>query len=115
MLLPLVGNHQTSFYQNTSDTPDTLDTLDTLKLLDSHISDTLDTLETVSLFDSYLPATSDILVVENIVARLFPRSHRTYTERVKEGVVTYVYRIHYANEIFYLRILPEIDASSLLR
>ena len=68
----------------------------------------------MKLLDSNVPGignTPDILVVENIVARHFPRTHPTYTERVKEGVSTYVYRIHYANEIFYLRILPEIDAS----
>ena len=30
---------------------------------------------------------------------------------VEEGVSTYVYRIQYANEIFHLRVLPEIGAS----
>ena len=32
-------------------------------------------------------------------------------ERVEEGVSTYVYRIRSNNETFYLRLLPEIDAS----
>lgn len=80
--------------------------LNTVKLLDSNVSGIGNTPDTLITLD-----TPDILVVEHIVARHFPRTHRTYTERVKEGVSTYVYRIHYANEIFYLRILPEIDAS----
>lgn len=49
--------------------------------------------------------------VEQEVMRIFPRSSRPTVEYVEEGVSTYVYRIRYAHEIFYLRVLPEINAS----
>jgi len=50
----------------------------------------------------------DISLVKREVARLFPQSS---IERVEEGVSTYVYRIRRNNEIFYLRLLPEIGDS----
>src|SRR5258708_12586340 len=53
----------------------------------------------------------DIRLVEHVVARIFPRSSRLSIEQVDEGVSTYVYRIYYAAEKFYLRVLPEINAS----
>src|SRR5258708_12709093 len=49
--------------------------------------------------------------IEYVVTRVFPRSSRLSVERVDEGMSTYVYRIHHADEIFYLRVLPEINAS----
>src|SRR5205823_11757700 len=53
----------------------------------------------------------DIRVIEQLATSLFPRSYRPCVERVEEGVSTYVYRIYFANEQFYLRILPEIGDS----
>ncbi len=47
----------------------------------------------------------DIRVIEQLATSLFPRSYRPCVERVEEGVSTYVYRIYFANEQFYLRIL----------
>lgn len=41
-----------------------------------------------------------------LMQRIFPSSI-TSIERVTEGVSTFVYRISYRNELFYLRILPE--------
>lgn len=49
--------------------------------------------------------------IEYVVTRVFPHSSRLSVERVDEGMSTYVYRIHHADEIFYLRVLPEINAS----
>ena len=45
------------------------------------------------------------------VQRLLPHLPISSIERVEEGVSTYVYRIRSNNETFYLRLLPEIDAS----
>lgn len=53
------------------------------------------------------PATHEI---ETVVATIFP-STSLMVERVAEGVSTWVYRILSQNETFYLRILPEDDAS----
>ncbi len=53
----------------------------------------------------------DIRIVQREVARLFPHTPPLSIERVEEGVSTYVYRIHRNNDIFYLRLLPEIGAS----
>jgi aminoglycoside phosphotransferase (APT) family kinase protein len=53
----------------------------------------------------------DIRLVEHMVAPIFPRSSHLSIEQVDEGVSTYVYRIYYAAEKFYLRVLPEINAS----
>lgn len=54
--------------------------------------------------------TPDISVVEQLAKRIF--SHTTlHVERVRAGVSTYVYRIDTQSERFYLRILPEKDAS----
>jgi len=52
----------------------------------------------------------DIRAVKAIAGRVFPTAP-TQIERVVEGVSTYVYRIGYRNETFYLRVLPEEDAS----
>ncbi len=61
---------------------------------------------------TYTKATSpDIHLVHHEVARLFSHIPLSAIERVDEGVSTYVYRIHINNEIFYLRLLPEIGAS----
>ncbi len=53
----------------------------------------------------------NIRLVQREIARLFPHVPLSAIERVDEGVSTYVYRIHRKNEIFYLRLLPEIGAS----
>ncbi len=45
------------------------------------------------------------------VKRLLPHLSASSIERVEEGVSTYVYRIRSNNDVFYLRLLPEIDAS----
>ncbi len=68
----------------------------------------------------------DIRLVEHVVARIFPRSSHLSIEQVDEGVSTYVYRIYYAAEKFYLRVLrsytllvklcwqmPDLNKSSL--
>ena len=48
--------------------------------------------------------------IEAIVHQIFP-SHPVHIERVTEGASTFVYRVTYPNEVFYLRILPEEQAS----
>ncbi len=53
----------------------------------------------------------DIRLIEALVARVFPRTVPSHVERVEEGVSTYVYRIYRGNEVFYLRVLPEVNAS----
>ncbi|HEY6407964.1 MAG TPA: aminoglycoside phosphotransferase family protein, partial [Ktedonobacteraceae bacterium] len=53
----------------------------------------------------------ELVIVERIVARHFPHSFQIVVQQVEEGGSTYVYRIHNTNEIFYLRVLPEIGAS----
>lgn len=53
----------------------------------------------------------DIQLIEQVVAPIFPRSSPITVERVEEGISTHVYKIRCAGEIFYLRILPEEDAS----
>ena len=55
--------------------------------------------------------TMDICLIEALVARIFSRSVPLQVERVDEGVSTYVYRINRGNEVFYLRVLPEANAS----
>ncbi len=53
---------------------------------------------------------ADMQRVEAIVSHVFP-SPPLAIERVAEGVSTYVYRITFERETFYLRILPEEGAS----
>src|SRR5438552_17370156 len=55
--------------------------------------------------------TVNIRLIETLVARIFSRSVPLQVERVEEGVSTYVYRIDRGNEVFYLRVLPEANAS----
>jgi aminoglycoside phosphotransferase (APT) family kinase protein len=52
----------------------------------------------------------DMRLIETLVSRVF-LSAPTSVERVMEGVSTYVYRITYRHETFYLRVLPEEGAS----
>ncbi|MFL5703535.1 MAG: phosphotransferase family protein [Ktedonobacteraceae bacterium] len=52
----------------------------------------------------------DMRLIETLVSRVFPPAP-TSVERVMEGVSTYVYRITYQHETFYLRLLPEEGAS----
>lgn len=52
----------------------------------------------------------DISIIYELVTSIFPTSP-LLVERVAEGVSTYVYRIVFQHEPFYLRILPEEGAS----
>ncbi|HEY7349581.1 MAG TPA: aminoglycoside phosphotransferase family protein [Ktedonobacterales bacterium] len=53
----------------------------------------------------------DVNAIAELAARIFSRSVRPQVQRVEEGVSTYVYRIRRADEVCYLRVLPEADAS----
>lgn len=53
----------------------------------------------------------DIRLIETLVTQVFPCTVPSHMERVEEGVSTCVYRINRGNEVFYLRILPEVNAS----
>src|SRR6266699_2218297 len=55
--------------------------------------------------------TIDIRLIEALVARVFPCTVPSHVERVDEGVSTYVYKIYRGHEVFYLRVLPEVNAS----
>lgn len=48
--------------------------------------------------------------MQTLVKEIFPRNPLKI-ERVTEGVSTYVYRIVFPQETFYLRVLPEAEAS----
>ncbi len=54
---------------------------------------------------------NDVDAIKNLAAHIFPRTAPLAVERVREGVSTRVYRIRRADEIFYLRVLPEMGAS----
>jgi len=49
-------------------------------------------------------------VIARVAAKAFPRGADLTIERVGEGVSTYVYRIHRGDEVYYLRVLPEVGA-----
>src|SRR5216683_6034773 len=53
----------------------------------------------------------DIRLIEALVAQVFPCTVHSRVERAEEGVSTYVYRLYRGNEVFYLRVLPEVNAS----
>jgi aminoglycoside phosphotransferase (APT) family kinase protein len=55
--------------------------------------------------------TIDIRLIEALAARVFLCTVTLHVERVEEGVSTYVYRVYRGNELFYLRVLPEVNAS----
>jgi aminoglycoside phosphotransferase (APT) family kinase protein len=55
--------------------------------------------------------TIDIHLIEALATQVFPCTVPSHVERVEEGVSTYVYRINRGNELFYLRVLPEVNAS----
>ncbi|HEY0753872.1 MAG TPA: aminoglycoside phosphotransferase family protein [Ktedonobacteraceae bacterium] len=58
-----------------------------------------------------LPRTHvDLQRVEAVVKRLFP-ARDTQVERVLSGISTYVYRIYSQDQIYYMRILPDAEAS----
>jgi len=57
------------------------------------------------------PDDPDPRLVRAVVGRVFPPDAGCRVERVAEGVSTFVYRIRRGTETFYLRILPEVDAS----
>lgn len=52
----------------------------------------------------------DIQQIQEVVKRIFPQDPAR-VEWVTEGVSTYVYRITFSHETFYLRVLPEEGAS----
>ncbi len=54
--------------------------------------------------------TLDVQKIERALHQIFPILP-IHVERVATGISTYVYRIAYRNELFYLRILPEAGAS----
>ena len=49
--------------------------------------------------------------IETLVSHIFRHSDHTSVERMAEGVSTEVYRIRHNDAVFYLRILPEQNAS----
>ena len=53
----------------------------------------------------------DLDIVQTLADRIFPRAAHFTVERVAEGVSTHVYRVRRGAETFYLRVLPEADAS----
>jgi len=55
--------------------------------------------------------TIDTRLIEDLVTQVFPGTISSHVERVEEGVSTYVYRIYRGSEVFYLRVLPEVNAS----
>jgi aminoglycoside phosphotransferase (APT) family kinase protein len=55
--------------------------------------------------------TIDIRLIEALATQVFPCTVPSHVERVEEGVSTYVYRVNRGNELFYLRVLPEVNAS----
>ncbi|CAN5467376.1 hypothetical protein BH10CHL1_BH10CHL1_10610 [soil metagenome] len=50
-------------------------------------------------------------IIINLIKSVVPLTGPVTIERVLEGVSTEVYRLRRLDEIFYLRILPELDAS----
>jgi aminoglycoside phosphotransferase (APT) family kinase protein len=56
------------------------------------------------------PDDPDPRLIQALAARIFPGTPLEVT-RVTEGVSTFVYRIRRRGETFYLRVLPEADAS----
>lgn len=56
------------------------------------------------------PFPGDMRPIEELLRHVFPDAP-TQIEQVEEGMSTYVYRIKYRQETFYLRILPEEGAS----
>ncbi len=50
-------------------------------------------------------------LITNLVKSVFSMAEHVTIERVREGQSTEVYRIHRADSVFYLRLLPELDAS----
>jgi len=57
------------------------------------------------------PGDPDPRLIRALVDRVFRPDAGSSVERVAEGVSTFVYRIRRAAETFYLRVLPERDAS----
>ena len=53
---------------------------------------------------------SEIPIINDLVNRIFP-TRPLRVEHVTEGISTYVYRIIFRHETFYLRVLPEVGAS----
>lgn len=57
------------------------------------------------------PAADDPAAVTALVQRIFPAARSPAVERVAEGVSTRVYRIRQGEATYYLRVLPEVDAT----
>lgn len=53
----------------------------------------------------------DLHLIKQVIAQVFPSTSSIFVERVEEGVSTYVYRVSHADENFYLRVLPEANAT----
>lgn len=53
----------------------------------------------------------NLALVKQVVGQIFPGHPRLVVERVREGVSTAVYRVREGDRIYYLRVLPEVDAS----
>jgi aminoglycoside phosphotransferase (APT) family kinase protein len=51
------------------------------------------------------------MYIHELVRHIFPGTAPLAVERVMQGGSTWVYRVHRCGETFYLRILPEADAS----
>lgn len=54
---------------------------------------------------------TELDIVASIARRIFGTARSISVERVPEGVSTHVYRLRRGDEVFYLRVLPEEDAS----
>ena len=57
------------------------------------------------------PDDLDPAAIQVLLDHVFPATAPYSVERVAEGVSTHVYRVRRGAETFYLRILPEVDAS----
>jgi aminoglycoside phosphotransferase (APT) family kinase protein len=57
-----------------------------------------------------IPTLASIQSIEKLVKKIFLQDPMK-VERVKEGGSTCIYRIHFPHETFYLRVLPEEEAS----
>lgn len=57
------------------------------------------------------PDDPDLRAVEEVAAHIFSGARPLLVQRVEQGVSTYVYRVRRGADTFYLRVLPEDDAS----
>ncbi len=66
---------------------------------------------TKSLENDLLQSSETEAIITDLVKSVFATPEHLTIERVREGQSTEVYRIHRSSSVFYLRILPELDAS----